>query len=194
MTRILPAALMLFALFAGIASAQDDTSDAAKTRKIGVHLSGTVTLTGIACPPGTATGDECYDFSGTLKQGKFTGNTTGVIVTSGTPTPTKKGTCYTVINTSTENFEIAGIMVHTDLNGPGIQASLRGEACIKTTKKGSTESLVGGAWETTPSSIYPGKGKEAFKGMPTDPMSTTSPLAGTGTVHLTGSITVPRGL
>ncbi len=174
--------LALFAVSSGIALAQEDAS-AVKTRKIGIHLTGTITLAGTTCPEGTATGDDCYAISGTVSQGKYSGSATGTIITSGTPTTTKsRGTCYTLINTSTENLVVEGY---------SFSASLTGEGCIKTTKKGiSTETLVGGTWETTSSSPYPGNGKQTFIGTPTEPTSPTSPLAGSGKAHITGSVKV----
>ena len=68
--------------------------------------------------------------------------------------------------------------------------SLTGEACIKTNRKGSVEQLFGGAWETTSGSPVSGKGKETFRGIPTDPTSPTSPLVGSGIAHLSGSVEV----
>lgn len=149
--------LALFALSSGIAWAQEDDAPAAvKTRKIGIHSSGTITIDGTACPNGTPIGDDCYATSGTLKQGKETGAVSGTIITSGTPTTTKsKGTCYTLINTSTLEVVVEGYT---------LTGSLIGEACIKTTKKGvSTEQLIGGAWETTIGSPVSGKGKRRLK-------------------------------
>lgn len=170
---------MVCALAGGIALAQDG-APAAKTRKIGIHASGTVTLTSATCPEGTSKSDICYTISGTLKQGKEMGSVSGTIITNGTPTTTKNGTCYTLINTSTEDV---------GADGATFTASLTGEGCITTKKGKSTESLVGGAWESTTSEA-PGSGKQTFKGTPTDPTSTTSPLAGSGIAHVTGSVTV----
>jgi hypothetical protein len=168
--------LMLSASIA--VSAMQANAKGTKVKKVAIHASGTITLATTVCPEDT-TGDECYSISGVLKQGSNNATLTGTLVTSSTPLTTKTTSCYTIINTTTETVTVGDDVA--DL-------SLTGEACIKTTKTASTETLTKGAWTTTDSSPFSGKGKQVWKITPADASSTTSPLAGSGTTKLTGSL------
>jgi hypothetical protein len=173
--------LVLFALLGGIASAQDDDAPAARVRKVAISASGPVTIAGGAtCPSGTPGGDVCYSISGTLTEHKIEGSISGTVATSSTPLTTSKTTvCYSIDNHSNFTFEVEGFTG---------SASLTGEACITTTKKGSTETLKRGVWETLSTSELSGHGRSALtNAVPTNPTSST-PFAGGGTLHLTGTL------
>jgi hypothetical protein len=165
-------------------SAQDEDG-AAKVKKTAVHASGPVVLAATACPSPAITGNECYTITGSaLKQGKETGGTlSGLILTSGTPKTKKNVSCYSILNTSTEILTIGTAVTDIDLGSA--------DACITTNakKKTSSEAVTPpGAWTSGTGSPETGKGKETWKVTPTDAASTTSPLAGSGTVSLTGTV------
>jgi hypothetical protein len=160
--------------------AQDETAtpDAKPKKTTTFHAKGPVTLGTTTCPAGTAPSDQCYAISASLTQGSTSGNLTGTLITSSTPMQTAKGTCYTIINTSTE----------TATEGTtSINITLSGEACIKTNKKGSVEK-GGGPWTTVGGSTVTGGGKEAWVITPTAPTSPVSPLAGPGTMTFRGKV------
>jgi hypothetical protein len=178
-TRVVTLALMLFVVASGIASAQENDA-AVKVRKIPISASGPVTVSGTTCPVGTAVGDLCYSIAGTLTQHKESGTLSGTVVTSGTPLTKKNLSCYTLINSSTIKITVGIFGTAT--------GTLTGEACIQTTRKGSSETLKNGLWEST--SGLSGHGKATWTATPIDPTSNTDPLAGSGKAHLTGSFTL----
>jgi hypothetical protein len=163
--------------------AQEDDSDAAKTKHTAIHASGPVAIAGSPCASPTA-GVECYSItSSALKDGKVTNGTlTGSLLVSTTTSAKGKAVCYTILGASTETIGSSKGGANLDF-GPA-------SACIKTNaKKTSTESVLpAGPWTTAMGSPETGSGKETWKVAPTDATSQTSPLAGSGTVHFTGSV------
>ena len=160
--------------------AQDatDTPDANPKKETTFHAKGPVTIGNATCPVGTAPSDTCYSISASLTQGGSSGSLTGTLITSSTPAQTAKGTCYTIINTSTETATEGTTSININLSG---------EACIKTNKKGSVEK-GGGPWSTVGGSTVTGDGKEAWVITPTAPTSPVAPLAGPGTMTFKGKV------
>lgn len=161
--------------------AQEEEGDAAKVKKHAVHASGPVVIASSPCATPTTAGVECYSItSSALKQGTTTGTLTGTLLVSTTTSKRGKATCYSVLSASTETVTVGTAVTNLDLSA--------GNACITTTKKGSTEILTPDAWTSATASPETGKGKETWKVVPTNATSTTSPLAGSGTVTLTGTV------
>jgi hypothetical protein len=152
-------------------------------QQVGVTLNakGPITLTGITCPAGTTTGDQCYSISGSLTQGKTTVALSGTLDSSGTSTTGKNGTCYAIFNSSTETATLG-----TEVKS----INVTGQACIKTSKGVAKETLTSGAWIGSDAiTLETLKGSETWTVTPTDDLSTTSPLAGTGTLTIKGTPT-----
>ena len=160
--------------------AQDATAtpDAKPKKETTIHAKGPVTIGTTTCPVGTATSDQCYSISASLKQGGTSGSLTGTLIVSSTPATTAKGVCYSIINTSTETATQGTTTININFSG---------EACIKTNKKGSVEK-GGGTWSTVGGSTVTGNGKEAWVITPTAPTSPVSPLAGPGTMTFSGKV------
>jgi len=163
---------------------EDDVSDA-KVKHTVIHASGPVEIVGSPCASPTA-GIECYSItSSALKDGKVTNGTlTGSLLVSDTTSTKGKAICYTILGASTETITEGTHVENLDF-GPA-------SACIitNTKKKTSSELVIPPApWTSALGSPASGKGKETWKVTPTDAASTTSPLAGSGTVHFTGSVT-----
>jgi hypothetical protein len=146
-----------------------------------LEASGPIALTGTACPAGTSVDTQCYSIAGSLSGPNK--KTVGVIAFEGTlqassvPTSTKSGTCYAVFNSSNETATVGTTVVNINLIG---------QACIKTSSKGViTESLVSGKWIGI-ESLQSGTGTESWTITPTDDLSNTAPLAGTGKLKIQG--------
>ena len=169
-----------------IATAATSAHAAAKPKREPVRASGSVTLTGATCPVGTASSDVCYMIdSSNIQQGSVTdGTLSGMLIVD--PTASKRArptTCYTLNGASRETLTIGGIILDIDF-GPA-------RICIvtRTTKNETTtiEAVMpAGRWKTVNGSPNTGRGRETWRVTPTDPSSTTSPLAGSGTVMFTG--------
>ena len=185
MRRLTVLALALAAIIAisQAARAQDDGELAAsKAKKVTIHASGTFvfTLDGIPCPLSQSISDQCYSLAGTNSE---MATLDCIVVSSTPPVTTKKGTCYTIVNASTE---------HAHGSEVDITVSVTGEACITTNKKQvSTEKLTSAAYTSIPGSVDTGTGKQSWRVAPTDATSDASPLAGHGITTLTGPVTLP---
>ena len=152
----------------------------AVTLTYSLNASGPITLTGSTCPAGTPTGDQCYSISGSLSQAKKTVALSGTVISSSTPSATKSGNCYAIFNSSIE----------TATSGPDVvNINLTGQACVATSKGAVTETLKSGAWIGT-HILETGTGKESWTITPTDDLSTTAPLAGTGKLNIKGTLNV----
>jgi hypothetical protein len=146
-----------------------------------LNAKGPITLAGIACPVDAPVGAECYSIAGSLTgTNKQTVAFTGTLETSGTPSTTKSGPCYVIFNSSTETATIA-----TDV----VSINIVGQACIQTKKGVASETLKSGSWVGI-TSLESGTGKETWTIAPTDDLSTTAPLAGTGTVKINGTLAI----
>ncbi|HXW84424.1 MAG TPA: hypothetical protein VEJ86_08455 [Candidatus Binataceae bacterium] len=188
MRRLGVVAAVLIAMFAihSVAVAQEDEPDVAKSKKVAVHAVGTFTLTGEACPTGFTATDECYAIAGTaVKDGKDSVTLTGTLDTNPTSTTSKsKGTCYTIENDSTETV---------DDTAYDVTFTFAGEACIKeNAKKVDIEKVTGASWASTDTSTDAGKGKLSWDvDDVTGTIADKDPLAGSGTIAITGTATVP---
>jgi hypothetical protein len=145
-----------------------------------LNATGPVTIAGITCPAGTAVDDQCYSVTGSLSQGKTTVALSGTLETSATPSTSKSnGNCYLIFNSSTETATSA-----TDV----VNINMTGQACIKTNSKGViAETLKSGKWIGV-HSLESGTGTENWTVTPTDDLSNTAPLAGTGKISIHGDL------
>jgi hypothetical protein len=167
----------------GVRAQEEEESDAAKVKHTAIHASGPVTIAPTACPSPVAAGNECYSITSSAVEGKkkIPGTLSGtLIVSTTTSTPKKNKVCYTVIGGSIESISVDGVTGEITF-GPA-------NACITTTKKGSSEAVTpAGEWATK-GALVTGKGKESWKVTPTDPTAPSGALAGSGTVTFTGRV------